>query len=137
MSFITCTIRFIPGCNSSKTVGAVCPRGQTMSLICKKAVRDKPISMNAACIPGRTRTTLPLYTLPTKPRLIVRSTNISLATVSSTNATRHSIGVTLMSNSLDITQAQNVIKILFAVNTPLITLRFHAKANQLHWYNCL
>ena len=62
------------------------------SATCKNAARSNPISMNADCMPGSTRATLPRYTLPTRPRSSVRSTCTSCTAPYSTTATRVSWG---------------------------------------------
>src|SRR6185295_8315845 len=49
---------------------------------------SRPTSTKAACMPGRTRVTRPLYTLPTRPRWRWRSTKISVRRSSSSTAIR-------------------------------------------------
>ena len=66
------------------------------SATCKNAARSKPMSMKADCMPGKTRETLPKYTLPTKPRSKVRSWCTSCTTPCSITATRVSCGDQLM-----------------------------------------
>jgi hypothetical protein len=48
--------------------------GAAMSPAYRNAALSSPMSTKAACIPGRTRRTLPLYTFPTVPRSRSRST---------------------------------------------------------------
>src|SRR5882762_9098402 len=73
---------------SSETVPA-------MSAACRNAVRSRPISTNAACMPGNTRDTRPLYRLLTRPRRLVRSMWISCTTPLSSMAARVSRGAML------------------------------------------
>src|SRR3990172_10988451 len=72
------------------------PPDPLRSLLWRNPVRSRPISTNAACIPGSTLTTRPLKILPTDPRLRERSMYISCSTPFSTIATRVSWGVTLI-----------------------------------------
>ena len=51
--------------------------------------------MKAACMPGSTRDTRPLYRLPASPRRLARSTNSSCSTPFSSSAARVSRGLTL------------------------------------------
>ncbi len=70
--------------------------GAAMSAACRNAVRSSPTSMNAACMPGSTRCTRPLYRLLTMPRRLCRSTNSSVSTPFSMSAARFSRGATLI-----------------------------------------
>jgi hypothetical protein len=101
-SLMTCTMMARPSntCFSIGTSGwpvraaAASPSAcfcQT-SATCKKAALSRPMSMKADCMPGKTRATLPKYTLPTRPRSSVRSTCSSCTAPNSTTATRVSWG---------------------------------------------
>src|SRR5690349_1674533 len=70
--------------------------GAAISAACRNAVRSRPTSMNAACMPGSTRCTRPLYRLLTMPRRLWRSMNNSVSTPFSTSAARFSRGATLI-----------------------------------------
>ncbi len=78
-SLTTCTTISCPSCTSSEIDGTgpwplPLPStgasvggngGRTISEACRNAARSSPISTNTACMPGITRCTRPLYTLPT------------------------------------------------------------------------
>ena len=102
-SLMTCTMSDWPSntCFSMGNCGSVLranaggsPSGWRFhtSATCKKAARSSPMSMNADCMPGSTRETLPRYTLPTSPRSSVRSMCSSCTAPCSTTATRVSWG---------------------------------------------
>ncbi len=66
-SFTTCTSTSAPSLMSSRISGSGCSSSplltgarRTISETCRNAVRSRPISTNAACMPGSTRHTLPL-----------------------------------------------------------------------------
>ena len=102
-SLITCTISAWPS-NTCFSIGiCTCALREALSdspsrggcqtsATCRNAARSNPISINADCIPGRTRATFPKYTLPTRPRSRVRSTCNSCTAPFSTIATRVSCG---------------------------------------------
>src|SRR3954469_15657581 len=100
-SLITCTVSTWPS-NSSFSIGVgvalvpSCGRASQMSATCRNAARSRPMSMKADCMPGSTRTTLPMQMLPTRPRPLERSTRSSCTTPLATTATRVSRGVTLI-----------------------------------------
>ena len=73
--------------------------GDTISDACRKAARSRPISTKAACMPGMTLCTRPLYRLPRTPRRELRSMCSSCSRPFSITATRVSRGVTLISSS--------------------------------------
>ncbi|MNN31871.1 hypothetical protein D3C81_1455730 [compost metagenome] len=63
-SLMTCTIRAWPSNSVFSMASCAVPflsgsRGCQMSATCRKAARSRPMSMNADCMPGSTRTTLP------------------------------------------------------------------------------
>jgi hypothetical protein len=63
-----------PSSSSTRSAPAPAPPGAAMSPAYRNAAFSSPMSTKAACMPGRTRRTLPLYTLPTVPRSRSRST---------------------------------------------------------------
>src|SRR6185503_14264186 len=73
-----------------------CRRCSQMSATCRNAARSRPISTNAAWMPGSTRATRPMQMFPTRPRLAVRSTTSSCTCPAPMTATRVSCGVTLI-----------------------------------------
>src|SRR5574343_487088 len=96
-SLTTWTTMLWPSCRIFSIGRSVAvSRGCQMSATCRKAVRSRPTSMNADCMPGRMRQTRPRYTLPTSPRLAVRSICSSWATPCCITATRVSCGVKLI-----------------------------------------
>src|SRR5207342_2318502 len=120
-SFTTCTTISCPSCTSAEIEGVGCGGGggalsplpstlpascgscgtRRMSEACRNAARSRPISTKAACMPGITRCTRPLYTLPTTPRRLARSMCSSCNMPFSTSATRVSRGVTFIRISSD------------------------------------
>src|SRR5437016_5795417 len=106
-SLMTCTRMSSPALTRrrmSSTGGALASGAPTtvssaalpaMSAACRNAVRSRPISTNAACMPGSTRDTRPLYRLLTSPRRLKRSMWISCTTPFSRMAARDSRGAML------------------------------------------
>src|SRR5438105_15722068 len=106
-SLMTCTRTSSPALTRrrmSSTGGALVSGAPTtvsaaalpaMSAACRNAVRSRPISTNAACMPGSTRDTRPLYRLLTSPRRLERSMWISCTTPFSRMAARDSRGAML------------------------------------------
>src|SRR5688572_4583881 len=92
-SFTTCTMIGWPSA-SVFSIGRSLPSRR--SATCRNPARSRPISMKADCMPGSTRATRPTYTLPTRPRLAVRSIKSSCTTPAAVTATRVSRGVTLI-----------------------------------------
>ncbi|MDT4811706.1 hypothetical protein FQZ97_446500 [compost metagenome] len=59
-SLVTCTTRLWPSCTSALMLSTALPSRVEISAAWMKAARSRPMSTKAACIPGSTRTTLPL-----------------------------------------------------------------------------
>ena len=98
-SLITCTSSVSPSWISRSIGGGfswVNWRNSQMSATWRKAARSSPMSTKADCMPGSTRATRPRKMLPTRPRVVLRSTCSSCTTPASSTATRVSWGVMLM-----------------------------------------
>ena len=81
------------------------------SLAERKPAFSNPISTKAACIPGNTLITFPLYILPTISLLVRRSINISASWLFSLNATRVSRELEFINISEDI--LRTILMVIF------------------------